>query len=628
MVTPTRTPGAGLIASQATVRDEITALLTDAARPLVVNVVGPLGVGKSTVLAAVAGEEPVVNARDTDLRAELRHVLSEPRTVVHVDGIDRPELAEILAEEVDRAGAAPHVVVAGRRRLPLGDGQVVLTVPRWDSTAIRELATSLGVDGDGADLVERLAGGLPLVAHSLCRALLAPTPAQVPGAVADRALREILARLGQEQRSRQVIDALGTLATVGVGDEELLAELVATPHEQDWFADLSDLSLVTATECGLSVIEPFQTLLDLKHRWRRPVAHRSALTTAMARNRRLLATTTDESRRRALTEHSLFLTDDPLVRQALFPLAPEMPVVRPAVASDVDQIGALVHEWARQGGLSTARCERLLDGWLTRTADGFHMVSGPDGRTIGMTYTPRITDDSIAVIEPVTQQHTADLVDAPHGGSFVGLAVCDPRNPAAHAALLRHVLAEGIRQTRLVIATPSPQYQALSARLGFTYRGDVRHDPYECGRPAEVYHQNFADRASVSAWLDQFAGTGLAEPAGVDLRWCVTQVRSALDNIHDSTRLARSPLVALTATTERLHSFLTEAIADLASAGDQPTAQSGHLLHAYYLRRRTDHLGIANQLHLSRATYFRRLDRGLTILAQRLLDLTRTQHVV
>jgi hypothetical protein len=611
------------------VRDAVAVLLADDAHPLVVNVVGPLGVGKSTVLAALAGEDPVVDARRPDVRAELRRVLGESRTVVHVDGVDRPGVAEVLATEVDRADAVPHVVVAGRRPLPLRDGgtggQVVLAVPRWDGAAIRELARALGVGGDDVDLVERLAGGLPLVAHSLCGALLAPTPAQVPGAVADRALREILARLGQEQQSRHVIDALGTLATVGVGDEELLAELVATPHDQDWFAELSDLSLVTATECGLSLVEPFQTLLDLKHRWRRPVAHRTALTKAMARNRRLLATTTDESRRRALTEHSLFLTDDPLVRQALFPPAPEMPVVRPASASDEDDISALVHEWARQGGLSTARCERLLDGWLTRTADGFHMVCGPDGRPVGMTYTPRITDDSIAVIEPVTQQHTAHLIDAEHGGSFVGMAVCDPRDPAAHAALLRHVLAEGIRQSGLVIATPSRQYQHLAGRLGFHHHGEVRHDPYECGRPAEVYHQRFADQASVSVWLDQFAGTSLAEPVGADLRWCVAQVRSALEHLHDSTRLARSPLVALTATAEGLHSFLTDAIADLAAAGDQSTAQSGHLLHAYYVRRKADHLGIAHQLHLSRATYFRRLDRGLTILARRLLDLTQAQ---
>lgn len=461
------------------------------------------------------------------------------------------------------------------------------------------------------ELVERLSGGLPRVAESLHRALLSGIPADVPGAVADHALRSLLAHI-----EPRLVQALEAVAVVGSADEEMLAELV--PSGQELFSELADLDLVTATGTGLAVLEPFRTLLDLRQRWRRPVAHRTAITKAASRNRRLLTATTDERLRRSLTEHSLFLTDDPMLRQALFPPTPRMPSVRQAGSDDHDIIGELVHEWARQGGLNTAKCDRLLDDWLTHTPDGFHIVSGPDG-PVGMTFTPEITEQAVAVIEPVTQQYTGDLVEGQPGGAFIGMAVCKPGHPAAHAALLRHVLAEGIDHGRIVIATPSPHYQQLARRLGFEHPGSARHDPYDCGRESEIYHQGFITRDSVAVWLEQLAAAGISPPIPADLRWCMTEVRRALENLHNSVKLARSPLVAATGTLDALHAFLTTGIADLAGASDQPTAQAGHILHAYYLRRRRDHIGVATQLHLSRATYFRRLDHGLKAMAQRML---------
>lgn len=474
---------------------------------------------------------------------------------------------------------------------------------------IRELAAELGLS-EGIDLVERLSGGLPFVAESLCRALLGGLPADVPGAVADHALRSLLAGL-----EPHIVEALGVLAVVGRADEELLTELVSG----DVFTVLAELSLVTVTEDGLAVIEPFQTLLDLRHRWRRPVAHRTAITKAASRNRRLLAATTDEHRRSSLTEHSLFLTDDPMIRQALFLPAVQAPAVRQARPEDQDTIGELIHEWARQGELNARKCDRLLDDWLAHTAAGFHLVYGPGDQPLGMTFTPEITERAVAVIEPITQQHTGSLIDGQAGGAFIGMAVCRKGHPAAHAALLRHVLAEGIHRGRLVIATPSPHYQQLARRLGFEHPGAARHDPYDCGRESEIYHQGFITRESVAAWLDGLAAAGISPPIPADLRWCMTEVRRALENVHDSVKLAGSPLVAATGTQETLHRFLTTGIADLAAAADQPTAQAGNILHAYYLRRRRDHIGVATHLHLSRATYFRRLDHGLQAMAQRML---------
>nr|CEL18962.1 hypothetical protein [Kibdelosporangium sp. MJ126-NF4]CTQ95235.1 hypothetical protein [Kibdelosporangium sp. MJ126-NF4] len=549
--------------------DQVKSLLADGTS--VINLVGPIGVGKSTILAALAEDDGL------------------PQRVTFLD-----DPAEI--------GPYDSPVVAASREPVRG---AVVDVPRWSTAEVMELAGEFGISDD---LVVFLSGGLPLVARSVCR-VLRDTPAHVPGAVADRALRDM-------KFQPRFATALAELAVVGCADEELLVDLVEVPPGHDLFGELADSSLVTATRTGLAVIEPFRTLLDLRHRWRKPVAHRTSLTKATVRNRRLLAAAPDSDTRRALTEHSLFLTDDPLIRQSLFPPSQQNPVVRKASADDYDRIAAFMREWARQGGLNAARCDQMLDDWLTHTDDGFHLVCGSDGEPVGMNFTPKITDRAAAVIEPITQQHTDDLVD----GAFIGMAVCDPRQPAAHAALLRHVLAVGVEHGGLVIATPSPQYQALSHRLGFNHPGAARHDPYGCGRDSEIYTQDFVTWDRVTGWLDQLAAVGIAPPVPTDVRWCAAEIRKALETVDDPRRLARSPLVAVTGTPQALHTFLTTAITELASAGNQTTSQAGHILHAYYLRRRRDHIGVAAQLHLSRATYFRRLDHGLVTLAHRLLS--------
>ncbi|MBB5857123.1 ATP-binding protein [Amycolatopsis umgeniensis] len=586
--------------AQETVLRDIVGLLKSG-RSAVVNLTGPLGVGKTTVLTALT---------------RTPWMLENPGSAAVVDGADHPGAVATLV--------GTPTVVASRRPLPFAD--VTVELPRWENAEIRTLAERHGISrAADVDVVVRLSGGLPLVARCLCQALRKPVSAAVPGALADQALREILARLRSEPQDGTTGKLLDALAVVGYGDEELLAELVEAPRDQDWFAAVSDLSLVTATATGLAVIDPFQALLDLKHRWRRPVARRAALAKAVTRNRHLLATTADGPTRDALIGHSLFLSDDPEVRQALFPTGVHSPRVRPAEREDHDRIGELVHAWARRGELDTGRCERLLDTWLTHGADGFHLVCDPDDHPVGMTYIPRITEESIAAIEPIVQQHTADLTDSP-GGVFVGLAISEQDRPASHAALLRHILISGVSEGRAIIATPWPEYQRLARRFGFAHHGDARHDPYDCGRRSEIYHHRFTP-AELPAWLDRLSALGSATP-GPGPRWYTGQVKKALALLHDPARLADSPLTALPGVggAEGLRALLVTAIDELIASGEPATAQAGRVLHAYYLRRRTNHLGAATRLHLSRATYFRRLDHGITLLAERFLGAGSTRH--
>ncbi|MEU8773430.1 hypothetical protein [Streptomyces sp. NPDC048606] len=560
----------------------------------------------------LAAGRPVLAAPQDDPNATLREASHSAHPVVYLDDdADGPGLAGTPRERLRGPdGHDVHVVLTSRHPLP---GATTVRVPPWTGPQVRELAASLGVTA-GLDLVVALAGGLPRVAAALSRALLAPTPHEVPGAVADRALRELLAEVPLD---RHLSDVVEVLAAIGRGDEELLSELVEPAAAADWFAALTDLALITVTECGPAVVEPYRSLLDLRYRWRRPVAHRAAITRAAARNLRLLDATTDEPRRQALAQQALHLTDDPVIRQALFPPAPRLPTVRPARPGDHDRILALADQWARGLGHSTARTGRLLDAWLRHTPDGFHVVCDQADEAVGMTNTPLLDDASMAVIEPVTRQHT-DRLARGDGGSFIGMAACADGHPQAHAALLRRILADGIARRRMVVATPSPDYQRLVRRLGFAFVGTPRGDTCDGGGAAEIHELAFPTPDGLTAWLGRIAATGLTTQPSPTLRWYVAEVRKALEHLADPVRLSRSPLLASTTTptAAALRRALLDAIAALSASDDPRTAQAGRILDSYYVRRRSDHVGVAHRLHLSRATYFRRLDHGLARIAE------------
>ncbi|WP_328405460.1 acyl-CoA dehydrogenase family protein [Streptomyces sp. NBC_00390] len=67
-----------------------------------------------------------------------------------------------------------------------------------------------------------------------------------------------------------------------------------------------------------------------------------------------------------------------------------------------------------------------------------------------------------------------------------------------------------------------------------------------------------------------------------------------------------------------LQAWLHDAVLELAVSDELADAEAGTILQAYYLGRASTHHQVACRLHLSRATYFRRLRRGLEAVAARL----------
>ncbi|MCX5205553.1 helix-turn-helix transcriptional regulator [Streptomyces sp. NBC_00237] len=483
-----------------------------------VNLTGPLGVGKS-MLAARLENAAVVDLDRSGALVALRRALADPaRRLLVIDSADGLRRLNVLRAVLDDAvlddavlddagGECPTVVVVSRRP--------VLSHPRWvNSGALAVTMTPAGggelpsrapgiEPADGRVLVARLAGGIPLLSDAACRALDSGVSAVSPGALADQLAEVILDRLGRELPGRRWRHALRLLATVGCGDEELL------PGGPDHFSSLAALSIVHRDTLGLRITEPYRTVLELAYRWRRPEAHESVRTRARDYRLTLLDRARDPKERADLTDQGLFLTGDPLLRRELFPADEHAVGFHTAVAADADDIGRLMRRWALDSGFDPRRCDRLTERWGADDISAFHIARDRDGRAIGLANLMPIGERTVDGLEPLLQQHSRTLTA---GGLFLGVAHC--ADPAARAHLLRHVLRQAVQGERLVVSTASPNYQALVQGLGFRGHGGIRDDVYSCGRPPEVFTRDFA-AADLPGWLNGITYGDRPDPAGV-----------------------------------------------------------------------------------------------------------------
>ena len=105
-------------------------------------------------------------------------------------------------------------------------------------------------------------------------------------------------------------------------------------------------------------------------------------------------------------------------------------------------------------------------------------------------------------------------------------------------------------------------------------------------------------------------------------------VRAALDDLGTPEALGRSPLGRLPgiahgeSTAADLRSALVDVISELASSSQPRDAEAGRLLLDYYVKKVGSHEVIMERLHLSRPTFYRRLQRGFALVAERLDEMS------
>jgi hypothetical protein len=120
------------------------------------------------------------------------------------------------------------------------------------------------------------------------------------------------------------------------------------------------------------------------------------------------------------------------------------------------------------------------------------------------------------------------------------------------------------------------------------------------------------------------------EPQSRSVRWTrdpeIRQqvLKSALENLADPVALGRSPLTLLPALSKTdasgavLRERLVEVISELAASRTPRDGEAGRLLLDYYVKRVGSHEVVMERLCLSRPTFYRRLQRGFELVAERL----------
>ena len=105
-------------------------------------------------------------------------------------------------------------------------------------------------------------------------------------------------------------------------------------------------------------------------------------------------------------------------------------------------------------------------------------------------------------------------------------------------------------------------------------------------------------------------------------------VRAALDDLGTPEALGRSPLGRLPgiahgeSTAADLRAALIDVISEIASSAQPRDAEAGRLLIDYYVKKVGSHEVIMERLHLSRPTFYRRLQRGFALVAERLDEMS------
>ena len=630
-------------------------LSDDAATILCVS--GRGGVGKSTLLGAFEREagRPVVRVdgrtvlptREAFLAA-LGHAriedavadLNSRRPLVMIDAFDALSgLTRFVRDElVPALDGRVRLVVAGHR--PLGAWRTgerwplpIRSIPleRLDRAHSRAYLEARGIS-DTEEIVASCGGwplALSLAADLVDQFEVRRLSSAPEWRLAVRALVEQLLDEAAEPRLRELLEAA---AVVRRFDEETLAVLTGEPAFTA-FAALCRLSFVRPTDRGLALHDDVRRLVAEDLRWRRPDRHAQLRLRALDHLRERAVHAQPEERERLLEER-LFLWGHEVVRLLLYTDEEAGEVwVEPARPGDRDGLVALHRRWQTEvrTALGLAPDDEPWDAdrhwrWFGELVDHpaarVHVARDRTGDAVGYDVVLPVC----AATMPLAREHEVigAAIDAwlaaPGGGplpetpadirflAHMGLSGHLPE--ATRAALIRDLLSVLARGGACLCSLDMPEYRRLAEALGF------RPIPGSQARFRGSEYLGYAldlRRVGPEAWVQALLTGGPRPPVGPgELE---RELRDVLAAWHDDARVAASTLVTLVdGGADGVRDLVSRVVRRARSTCAPGQELAIRAVELAYLERGTSHERAADELHVSRATFYRLLHRGIDLL--------------
>ena len=648
-------------------------------RPLL-NITGPGGIGKTALLAAykraadAAGRPSVaVDLAPMDAMPEFLLARLGGSTVEEVAARWQDEGSVALLDSVEPGTPAarflqglmesltPEVPVVAAGRYPMSSGHA--RHERWPfevrTVELRGLLPEdarqylLGRGIDDASLQKEIldaVGGLPLALSLAADLVTRFGVRRFPAAPEWRlAVQSLVQALVTEVDDPELKELLEVCAVVRQFDQDLLASVSGAAGTDAAFDRLSTLAVVRATPHGLAFHDDVRRILNEDLKWRRPERFGEIRNRAQAYYRERARSATPDERQWLLSER-MYLWENAFIQSLLYRDAElaELSIDIPTVAEITDVI-----EVERRWHVELVRPEfdidpsytveshmESMDRLIRAPGARVRVIRDRTGRVQGFYLVIPVWKDTFSILsgEPVlgtlmdayfTDEQRKDLPDRAEDSDmyYAIQAAALPDAPAAATGLaLREMFSVIARSGLTLVSALRPEHQALLVALGFrevpgslnTTWGD------------DLGYQGFAldlRVTGVEPWIRAVL-EGRPAPA-LSKEELAAAMTAALVGFNDPDTLSRSPLAAVVGPPDdpEIVETLRVSVEEALRVGMERSGLDGeralHAVELGYIRTLGSHERAAEQLKVSRATFFRLLKRGTELLAKSWAELVR-----
>ncbi len=312
---------------------------------------------------------------DTWLRQELVPRLGETHRLI-ISGREAPQAAWLTAPEL-----------MGRvRSIPIGP---------IDSDAAMDILASLGLEGERAAALTRIAHGHPLALRLGSAALASRPDLPIEEVAGDRLLEQLAEIFLADVPEPITRKALEAASVVRRSTRSLLGAMLPEADADDLLTRLRTLPFVETRADGLVVHQAVQHAVDRSLKASDPVRYRD-LRRAAWRQLRSEVRSAPPSQLWRYTADMLYLIENPVLREAFFPSGAQPLAVERAVPSDREAVRTIAerHE--------TPEAAALLVEWFDAVPGSTSVIRDRDGLVIGFfTLIEREQILSPAVNDPV-----------------------------------------------------------------------------------------------------------------------------------------------------------------------------------------------------------------------------------